>query len=406
MQQAIAPVARKVPLGEALTETKHKFLTLDGLRGVAAMAVVSMHTSDVLGGMVLPRAYLAVDLFFMMSGIVLAYAYEQRLAGGMTVRQFMLARIIRLYPLYILGTLLSILGIAAGLLGGISFELWTAPKLLWASIPALAMLPSYAAGFSTYYPLNGPTWSLMFELIVNFCYVLFFPRLTTRVLLTVMGLSLAGLADIALAGQTLDIGADWVTAYGGAPRVFWSFPAGVLLYRLLSAGRLPKIRIPAPVLMVGSLLIYAVQLPVGVVPLWDLFVIIILLPCIAFAAMTNEPAVGARIYAWLGLISYPVYMLHISAYHVLRKVVNKVIGAELDNLTPWIGLFLLAAIAIIGWAADALYDRPVRSWLQRRFLRRAPAREKVEPERDVSANETTPTPIASQSQPINIKPSN
>ena len=150
-----------------MTGTKHKFHTLDGLRGIAALAVVSLHTKDVMGGLPFPRAYLAVDLFFIMSGIVIAYAYDRRLAGEMTARQFMLARLVRLYPLYILGTVIFTAGIAIGLASGIPFELWNGDKLLWAALPAFFMLPSYAEGFSTLYPLNGPTWSLMLDLCVN-----------------------------------------------------------------------------------------------------------------------------------------------------------------------------------------------------------------------------------------------
>jgi len=357
-----------------MSSAQHKFLTLDGLRGIAALAVVSLHTEDVLGGLPFPRAYLAVDLFFIMSGIVIAYAYDRRLADGMTARQFMLVRIVRLYPLYILGTLLFAAGIAAGLAAGVSFDLWTADRLAWSLPPALLMLPSYARDFSGLYPLNAPSWSLMFELIVNCAYAVFFPWLTTRRLLAVMAVSAIGLAAIAVAGMTLNQGVDWTTAYAGLPRVFWSFPAGVLLFRLTRAGTLPSFRFPAVGLIVLSMAIFAARFPEKWVPYWDLLAILILLPVIAWAAMSNEPRRGASFYAWLGLISYPIYVLHTSAYHVLRKVAGKMAGNEIESLTPWIGLFLLAAIAIIGWAADRLYDRPVRHWLQRRFLRRAPDR--------------------------------
>ena len=57
----------------------HQFATLDYLRGVAAFAVCILHFRGELGANLLPHACLAVDFFFVLSGFVLAHAYEQRL---------------------------------------------------------------------------------------------------------------------------------------------------------------------------------------------------------------------------------------------------------------------------------------------------------------------------------------
>src|ERR1700722_3197255 len=90
----------------------HGFSALDGLRGVAAISIVVFHYSQNLGWELLPNAYLAVDFFFMLSGFVIAHAYEARLRSGQTVAEFMQRRLIRLYPLYWLGTTLPIILIA------------------------------------------------------------------------------------------------------------------------------------------------------------------------------------------------------------------------------------------------------------------------------------------------------
>ncbi len=89
-------------------ERSIKFTVLDGLRGVAALCVVQTHTQDLLLGDTLPTAYLAVDLFFLLSGFVLAHAYEERLRQGMTLHRFMLARLVRLYPLYLAGIAIAV----------------------------------------------------------------------------------------------------------------------------------------------------------------------------------------------------------------------------------------------------------------------------------------------------------
>ena len=75
-----------------------RFLTLDGLRGLAALIVVAVHASEHFGSAGPRFGYLAVDLFFVLSGFVLSYAYDRRFADGMTNRQFMRLRIERLAP--------------------------------------------------------------------------------------------------------------------------------------------------------------------------------------------------------------------------------------------------------------------------------------------------------------------
>jgi peptidoglycan/LPS O-acetylase OafA/YrhL len=82
-------------------------VTLDGLRGVAAVCIVVLHCYRYFGDMMWSSAALAVDLFFVLSGFVLSSAYDGRFAGGMSWRGFIKARCVRLYPLYLLGFLLG-----------------------------------------------------------------------------------------------------------------------------------------------------------------------------------------------------------------------------------------------------------------------------------------------------------
>ena len=84
-------------------EMTRRYYTLDGMRGVAAIIVVIGHASGLLSPIPPPRLWLAVDLFFILSGFVLGGIYEPRFSNGMGVREFMLHRYIRLYPLWIVG---------------------------------------------------------------------------------------------------------------------------------------------------------------------------------------------------------------------------------------------------------------------------------------------------------------
>src|SRR5882757_3316593 len=104
-------------VGAPVQSEARVFHTLDALRGIAAIGVVTFHMKQLFAPIAASGGYLAVDLFFMMSGVVLSHAYEGRFRAGMGTFDFMRTRLIRLYPLYFLGTMLGIAVTVASLLG-------------------------------------------------------------------------------------------------------------------------------------------------------------------------------------------------------------------------------------------------------------------------------------------------
>src|SRR4051812_23930437 len=97
-------------IGAQQRSSKHsRFLTLDALRGVAALIVFIRHSGPQFGlsAVEYSASHMAVDLFFVLSGFVLANAYESKLVDGtLGVSRFMLLRYIRLFPLYLLAMVL------------------------------------------------------------------------------------------------------------------------------------------------------------------------------------------------------------------------------------------------------------------------------------------------------------
>jgi peptidoglycan/LPS O-acetylase OafA/YrhL len=347
-----------------------RFIVLDGMRGLAALVVITDHIySPTLTGFFAGR-YLAVDFFFALSGFVLARAYAQRLTSGMSALEFLRVRIIRLYPLYLVGTLASVLLASALVLKGWTHTPWA--DIAVSAALALFMLPC-PPGLSTQpsniYPLDGPAWSLFFELFINVIFALIFRWLTIRALVAIMAVSAVALIFSAFHYGQLDGGFAWDNFLGGFPRVFYDFFAGVLVYRMHA--KRPAPALPAWLAFVLLLAILAIPGDGMVRTLRDLVAAIALFPLLlAFSA--NAPAGGmlGRSAATLGLLSYGIYVLHVP----IRDWINTLaVGLAPHFTVPGGALIVVVAIAAILAAAmlDAIYDTPVRRWLSHRGAARA-----------------------------------
>ena len=159
------------------------FDVLNGLRGVAAIAVVNMHMSAYFGIVHSANVAPAVDFFFVLSGFVISYAYEGKLASGLFWNRFFVARIIRLYPLYLIGLILG--GLVVWFL-----EHPVNPARFFSTLGLnLFMLPyplAMDANTTPLFPINFPAWSLFVELVANLVYAALAPRLSNRLLAVIV----------------------------------------------------------------------------------------------------------------------------------------------------------------------------------------------------------------------------
>jgi peptidoglycan/LPS O-acetylase OafA/YrhL len=346
------------------TFTRHPyanhFHALDGLRGVAAVAVVILHGMELLGN---PRfiphsAPLAVDFFFMLSGFVLAHAYEDRLSTGkMSWWDFVVVRLIRLYPLVLAST---ILGGAVLLLGELHKThridlLVDAPIFIGAALMLPSGLATHAPIFHTAYPLNFPEWSLFFELAAGVIYGTRASRLGRTGMICVVVLSALCLvvATSMWRGKFKDIGFDGPISFLlGFVRVSYPFWMGVALYRFAKWRSL----ISVPFVVLSFTLGTVLLMPFGG-KLFALTVILFFFPAlVALGARTHVPSSLVWICSFLGELSYPVYLIN---QPVFRIVKNLQLG-----LSP-IGMIALGVLLTIVGAQILLiaYDRPVRRWL-------------------------------------------
>jgi len=354
---------------------RRQYQTLDGLRGVAALSVVVLHTPHFFAKWHLPFSFLAVDLFFVLSGFVLSAAYGTRLRCGMTVAGFARIRLIRLYPLFFLGTLLGIpVALLAMKYGEISVE-WSAQFFIISLPLSLAMLPTPTAGSDGFvYPFNPVLWTIFFELVVNVLYALLAKQLSDmRILILLVVTSGAALAAYVLRIDNLDCGGIWSTFVGGLARMMFSFFCGVLVFRIRRPGK-----IHSSALALGLLLMLICALAAPHTTLSATATVLLLFPAIVLLGASIEPGPALqRAFALLGTTSYAVYALHKPVYQILLGFLIVASPVKVEAMTPWIGLAFLCLLLAGCVAIDQFFDAPTRQFLGQLRIRRR--REKPDP---------------------------
>lgn len=365
---------------------KTHYQVLDGLRGVAAFMVVLFHTFEAYADdnrftQRINHGYLAVDFFFLLSGFVIAYAYDDRWPT-MTQWQFYKRRLIRLQPMVVMGNII----------GAVLFYFQAAPifplvaatpvwKTLLVMLVGFTMLPLLPSmdirGWQEMHPLDGPAWSLFFEYLANILYALVLRKLPNRVLALLTFLAGAFLIHLTVFGPRGDVIGGWAVdptqLHIGFARLLYPFLAGMLLMRLTrnTTGK----RIPGSFLTCSLLIIAILAFPRigGPQHLWqnglyESFAIIVLFPLIvALGAGSNTMgATTTRICKFFGDISYPLYITHYPLIYVYTAWVThyKIPAAK----GAAYGALLFATSVAIAYACLKLYDEPVRAWLNRRYL--------------------------------------
>ncbi len=329
---------------------KHVYATLDGIRGIAAALIAIRHAGPLFPGWDFPNSPLAVDLFFVISGFVIASAYDRRLADGLSPAGFMKARLIRLYPLYLAGLLL---GLGAGTLCWLS---GTDPRLSATALVlpllfGLVMLPSPFTWNDETFPLNTPSWSLFFELAINVVYAVLHRSVTTRRLVAVVCVAGSILAAMTLSGKALDEGHSWAFFGTGFVRVTYSFAMGLLLFRL--RGRI-SVSSPGSVAVLALAALTLTMPPLGA---WYPFVCItVWLPALVCLAIAGEPGPAMRRACHLlGAASYPLYVLHSPAAVMTEAMLARIGITHPGALTGLAFLIAMMAIALLA-------DRYFTSW--------------------------------------------
>lgn len=370
----------------AFSDTKPHYELLDGLRGVAALLVIWYHVFEGFATSPVDQrfnhGYLAVDFFFILSGFVIGYAYDDRWKANMNVKEFFKRRLIRLHPMVIMGAVLG--AVTFCIQGCVQWDgtqvavsmVMLAMLLNIFMIPALPGGAWEVRGNGEMFPLNGPTWSLFFEYIGNILYALLLRRLSTKALavwVVFAGMGLASFAVFNFSGYG-HMGVGWTLADynlpGGCLRLLFSFSVGLLMSRIFK-----------PVCIRGAFglcsLAIAVLLSVphigGMEALWmngiyDAVCIILIFPLLVWLGASGKTTdkITYAICKFFGDISYPVYIIHYPFMYLFYAWLWR---EKLTFSETWpVALLLFFGNILLAYLCLKVYDEPVRKWLSRRFL--------------------------------------
>lgn len=371
---------------------KSHYLILDGLRGVAALMVVLFHVCEAYSPdhpltQLINHGYLAVDFFFLLSGFVIAYAYDDRWST-LSVGGFFKRRLIRLQPMVIMG--MTIGALFFPFQAGNAFPLieatpaWKVFLVMLVGYTLLPLPPSMdIRGWSEMHPLDGPAWSLFFEYLANILYALGLRKLSNRLLGLLTLCAAVFLIQLALFGRRGDLIGGWAIepeqVHIGFARMLFPFLAGMLLMRL---GK--RVSVPNAFALCSMLLIVALSLPRlgGADHRWlngmyDSLCVIAIFPLIVAMGAGGSLAASwpTRIAKWLGDISYPLYITHYALIYTYTEWVGRHTASV--AYTMGVGALVFVASVALAYACLKLYDEPVRKWLQGKVFKKAKAQQAV-----------------------------
>ena len=383
--------------------TKPRYEILDGLRGVAALMVVVFHLSEAFSYdpvfKHLNHGYLCVDFFFVLSGFVIGYAYEERMRSGVMNRwDFLKTRLIRLQPMVLFGI---VMGAAlfffqecnyyAGI-GGASLGYVLQNMVM--SFFMIPVTPEFnVRANEEMFVLNIPQWSMVFEYLANILFCLFVYKLGKKGLALLLGVCALMLIDSSLSlnlfgmlqehDYPCSLNAGWSLTseqfYIGVARVGFSFFTGLLLYRLIrrperSENESKESR--TSVFAICSLIIIAIvctdQIGGYEHPLYDgifnLVCVGILCPFTVWLG-AQHGVLSARmkhVCSFLGGLSYPLYLAHYPLVYLFFTWMDTHHDASFGKLAFMSSTTFLLSIAV-AYAAMKLWDEPVRKWLTERW---------------------------------------
>ena len=354
---------------EKTTDGKPHFVTLDGMRGIAALMVVIMHWVSNWGNRYFSTSVLAVDFFFILSGFVVAYSYENRLKSGMDIMLFIKSRIIRLYPMIFLGATVWLIRyiIKSILLEQHDFKSYFLDYFL-----TLLLIPNSLLGSIDIFNLNAPLWSLFFEFFAYLCFAIFLFRLKNHIIGIIVIIGFCFFTIWVKNNFGFGFHADeHPKIIDGFQRICFGFPMGILLYRIHKDLKSVGDKLFLLLLLLGIALLslkpnlYSYQ--------FYLISFILIFPAlILLGTNVTPPKILLPSVKFLGQISYPLYVLHLPLIWGIRFFIFKLFKldtASYDGATIWLGVLIIPVVIMLSYYSLKIYDEPLRKFLNKKIIK-------------------------------------
>ena len=393
-------------------DTKPHYILLDGLRGVAALMVLWYHVFEGFAfakGSVIEtfnHGHLGVDFFFLLSGFVISYAYDDRWrkspshqvqsqsqGQSMSLKSFFKRRLIRLHPMLVMGAFIGL--ICFFIQGGVKWDGTSTPFhwVMIAFVLTLFFIPAYPGasydirGNAEMFPLNGPSWSLFFEYIGNILYALFIRKLSNKMLgllVGVTGILWIWFVSFDISGYDM-IGIGWtldaVNFFGGLLRMMFPFTLGMLMARNFSQKskvKGQKTLLTKNIFWISIIILFALfSVPyfpktsnISVNGIYELACIMIVFPLIVWIAASSDSTQSKftlKLSKFLGDLSYPLYIVHYPVMYIFYAWLIK--NQYFTLVETWQMVILVLTVCIVlAYACLKLYDEPIRKRLSKKFL--------------------------------------
>lgn len=354
-----------------LKSESDEMLALDFLRFVAALGVVTLHYGgEYLKQIGLPGPAarleflnLAVDVFFVISGFVIAYVYSDRIKTLGDYGQFLWRRIARLVPLHwatlaffvAAGVALSNLGIAS-----------SAPETFaWPDLVEVALLLHLLGGVSGP-AFNFPAWSISAEMLMYIAFPLFLMMGRWKLALPCLVVVVVGwlaLRDLGLFNPKSLLAPDTMRAFAG-------FPLGMVVFAVLKGW---TVRGRGWIALTGGALLALCVL--GAFHVQAIWILPIAYACAVFAAISDRAMfrpTWLKTVGPLGALTYSIYMLHIPVKAAMSYLAT-LTGGSFEGSLPWL-LGTVAVLAVASWLSFFFFETPLRKALNHLFGRKRPSR--------------------------------
>lgn len=345
-----------------ILKSRQHFEILDGMRGVAALAIVVFHFMEFVHSDIsknfIGHGFLAVDFFFCLSGFVIAYAYDDRIAK-MGTWEFFKSRLIRLHPMIIIGSVIGLLGFLSDPFSN-EASLYSFGEIFLVFVASVLLIPfpTMPERGLQLFNFNSPSWSLFFEYVANIFYALVLYKIKKQYLYVLLIISAIALCMVSYRAGNLLGGWSGNNFWDGFVRVSYSFLAGLLVYR---SKWIIKTRLGFPGLSILLLIVF-------LMPFFkwnwlaESIVVLFFFPfLVALGAGATLTPAFKKVCKFMGNISYPLYMSHYAGivwfghYYLSREV----------SATQLFLIIVIGTLLLLGFAylIMRIYDIPVRKYL-------------------------------------------